>query len=61
METIWVECKKCAALPAELKDYSAKMCRLCGTLHCDECLNEAGYCTPCSERMDYSKEEAVPV
>jgi hypothetical protein len=61
MEGMWMECKMCETLSPELKEYSAKTCRLCGALHCDECLNEAGYCTPCSERMDYSKEEALPV
>ena len=60
MEETWMECKICKDAPAEQKE-SAKMCRLCGALHCDECINEAGYCTPCSEKMGYSMEEASPV
>ncbi len=61
MEAMWIECKTCESLAPELKEYSNRLCRLCGALHCDACLNEAGYCTPCSEKMDYSKEEAIPV
>jgi hypothetical protein len=61
MEGMWLECRVCETLIPQLKEYSARACRLCGTLHCDECLNEAGYCTPCSEKLDYSKEDAIPV
>jgi hypothetical protein len=61
MDSLLIECRVCKALSAEVREYSAKICRLCESLHCDECLNEAGYCTPCSEKMEYSKEEAIPV
>ncbi|MGO9689167.1 MAG: hypothetical protein ACLP2X_11565 [Syntrophobacteraceae bacterium] len=61
MEGLLLECKVCETLAPELKEYTAKTCRLCGALHCNECLNEAGYCTPCSEKMEYSKEDAIPV
>lgn len=60
METAWIECKVCKDVPPAGREF-AKTCRLCGALHCDECINEAGYCTPCSEKLDYSKEEAIPV
>jgi hypothetical protein len=52
-------CKECETLLVQ--GYAAKTCRLCNALHCDECLNEAGYCTPCSEKMGFSKEEAIAV
>ncbi len=58
MESEFINCKKCAS---HTKEHSAGTCCLCGALHCDECLNEAGYCTPCSEKMSYSKDEAIPV
>ena len=61
MEEQHIDCKHCSLTPPELRQYSARTCTLCGELHCDECLNEAGYCTPCSEKMDYSKEEAIAV
>lgn len=61
MEASMIDCIKCGSLPAELQEYAEKTCRLCGTLHCDACLDEAGYCTPCSERTDFSKEEAIAV
>jgi hypothetical protein len=61
MESMWMECKMCDTLAPEMKGSASKTCRLCGALHCDECLNEAGYCTPCSEKIDYSKDEAIPV
>jgi len=61
MGNVWMECRFCRALPPEIGEYSTKACRLCGALHCDECLNEAGYCTPCSEKTDYSKDEAIPI
>ena len=61
MEDALIECRTCESLAPELKEYSSRLCRLCGALHCDECLNEAGYCTSCSEKMDYSKDEAIPV
>ncbi len=61
MEETRIDCKECASMPAELQAYAEKTCRLCGTLHCDECLNEAGYCTPCSETLGFSKEEAIAV
>jgi len=58
MESTWIDCKRCAP---KTKERSKRTCSLCGALHCDECLNEAGYCTPCSEKMGYSKDEAIPV
>ncbi len=61
MESTWIECTQCESLPPELKEYSIKSCRMCGALDCDECLNEAGYCVSCSEKIDYSKEDAIPV
>ena len=61
MESTWIECKLCETLAPKVKEHSARICRLCGALHCDECLNEAGYCRSCSEKMDYSKDEAIPV
>jgi len=61
MEEMWVECRVCKELPPELRGYSERTCSLCGALHCDECLNEAGYCTPCSEKMGFSRDEATPV
>ncbi len=61
MEEQYIDCKRCGAMPPEVKQHAAKTCTLCGTLHCDECLNEAGYCTPCSEKMSFSKEEAIAV
>lgn len=61
MEEQFIECKQCNDLPPEMRGYMTRTCKLCGTLHCDECLNEAGLCTPCSERLPYSKEEATPV
>jgi hypothetical protein len=57
----WINCKECAMLPPEVQQYANRSCVLCGTLHCDECLNEAGYCTSCSEKMSYSKDEAAAV
>ncbi len=60
MEQAWIECRICKDVPPQGME-SAKQCRLCGVLHCDECLNEAGYCTPCSEKLEYTKEEAIPV
>jgi multimeric flavodoxin WrbA len=61
MESAWIECRSCETLVSELKEYSVKSCRICDALDCDECLNEAGYCMPCSEKSDYSKEDAIPV
>lgn len=61
MEGQWIECRECGALPSEMQGYAAKTCSLCGALHCDECLNEAGYCTPCSEESLWSKEEGIAV
>lgn len=61
MEGVWVDCKECRTLPPELHEYAAKKCSLCGALMCDECLDEAGYCAPCSLTRSYSKDEAVPV
>lgn len=61
MEGMWMECRTCESLAPALKEYSSGTCRLCGALHCDECLNDAGYCTPCSEKLDYFKDEATPV
>ncbi|MGA2404175.1 MAG: hypothetical protein ABSG91_21135 [Syntrophobacteraceae bacterium] len=61
MEGMWMECRGCETFAPKLDERSSKECRLCGALHCDECLNEAGYCTPCSEKMDYSKDDAIPV
>jgi len=51
----------CETPAPEMKEYASGTCRLCAALYCDECLNEAGYCTTCSEKMDYSKDEAIPV
>ncbi len=59
MEEELLVCKHCNASFVCLD--SAKTCKLCEAVHCDECLNEAGYCAPCGERMGYSKEEAVAV
>jgi len=61
MEEQHIDCKHCTLMPAEMKQYATKTCGLCGELHCDECLNEAGYCTPCTEKNDYSKEEAIGI
>jgi hypothetical protein len=61
MEEQLIDCKGCAILPPEMRQYTDRTCKLCGESHCDECLNEAGYCTPCSEKMDWSKEEATGV
>ncbi len=61
MADAWIECKECEILPSELKEYSDRKCRLCGALRCDECLNEAGLCTSCSENMNSSMDDAIPV
>jgi hypothetical protein len=61
MESVLIDCKRCSTLAPEIMEYSSRLCRLCNVAHCDECLNEAGYCTPCSEKMDHSKEDAIPV
>ncbi len=61
MEEQYIDCKYCSSMTPEVRQYAARTCALCGTLHCDECLNEAGYCTPCSEKSDFSKEEAIAV
>jgi hypothetical protein len=61
MEEHLTDCRQCNVLPPELREYSAKTCVLCGTLHCDECMNEAGYCTPCSEKLSYTQDEAIAV
>ena len=61
MEDIWMDCRVCETLAPELNEYSSGTWSLCGSLHCDECLNEAGYCTSCSEKIDYSKGDAIPV
>lgn len=61
MENTLIDCKVCESLTSEIAEYSTKVCRLCGELHCDECLNEAGYCTPCSEETGYLREDAIPV
>jgi len=57
----YIDCKKCNTMPPEIRQYAEKSCVLCGALHCDDCLNEAGYCTPCSEKLSYNKEEAIAV
>lgn len=59
MEERHIDCRECDSMSEEAKVYAAKTCRLCGT--CDECLNEAGYCVPCSEKLGYSKEEAIVI
>ncbi|MGA3113316.1 MAG: hypothetical protein ABSF90_02655 [Syntrophobacteraceae bacterium] len=61
MESAWMEGTMCETPAPEMKEYASGTCRLCAALYCDECLNEAGYCTTCSEKMDYSKDEAIPV
>lgn len=61
MEEQLIECKQCNSLPPDLREYMSRTCALCGTLHCDECINEAGLCTPCSEKLTYSREEGTPV
>ncbi len=61
MEEQLVECKQCNYLPPEMREYMARRCALCGNPHCDECLNEAGLCTPCSEKLPYGMDEATPV
>lgn len=61
MEDALIECKTCMTAPPEIAEYSSRLCKLCNVAHCDECLNEAGYCTSCSEKMDYLKEDALPV
>jgi hypothetical protein len=61
MEEQLIECKACDIIPKHLREYADRSCRLCGGLGCDECLNEAGYCSPCNTRTPYSKEEAIPV
>ncbi len=61
MEEQLIDCKKCSVLPPEMREYSSRSCVLCGNVHCDECLNEAGYCSSCSEKIPYSKEEATAV
>jgi hypothetical protein len=61
MKDHWINCKVCGELYSETQERSSGTCDLCCTLRCDECLNEAGYCTPCSEKMDYSKDEAIAV
>ncbi|MFZ2445688.1 MAG: hypothetical protein WAW37_04980 [Syntrophobacteraceae bacterium] len=61
MEAEYIDCKRCDLLPPEVRGYATRTCGLCGALHCDECLNEAGYCTPCSEKLSYSMEEAIVV
>ncbi len=61
MKSAWMECTKCKTPAPEMKESAVGTCRLCAVLHCDECLNEAGYCTSCSEKMDYSMDEAIPV
>jgi len=61
MEDVLIECRTCKTFASEIMEHSSRSCRLCNTLHCDECLNEAGYCTSCSEKLDYLKEDAIPV
>ncbi len=61
MEEQLISCTECKTIPGELAEYALRSCRLCGVLECDACLNEAGYCTPCEARTQYSKEEALPV
>ncbi len=61
MEDMWIECKVCGTFASEIRRHSSRECSLCGAMHCDECLNEAGYCTPCSEKLGYSKGDAIPV
>jgi hypothetical protein len=61
MEDVFIECKTCQTLAPEMMEYSGRLCKLCNVAHCDECLNEAGYCTPCSEKLDYLKEDAIAV
>ncbi len=56
-----IDCQQCDNLPPELYEYAARTCKLCGALECDSCLNEAGYCEPCSIKANYSKEEAIPI
>ncbi|MEM5785672.1 MAG: hypothetical protein AAGU11_00060 [Syntrophobacteraceae bacterium] len=61
MDEQYIDCKQCNDLPPEARQYATRSCSLCETTHCDACLNEAGYCTPCSEKMGFSKEEAISV
>jgi hypothetical protein len=61
MEEQMIGCTECNTIPKELAGYALRTCRLCGALGCDACLNEAGYCTPCEAKLQYSKEEAIPV
>jgi hypothetical protein len=56
-----IECTECNTFPKEMATYASRSCRLCGVLECDACLNEAGYCTPCEARANYSREEANPI
>ena len=59
MEEELMVCSECGATVAQ--EYAGGTCKLCGELHCTECLNEAGYCVPCDSKADYSKEEAIVV
>jgi hypothetical protein len=61
MEEQLIACKVCGAMPKEPAVFIDRSCRLCGALACDECLNEAGYCTPCSARAPYNRVEANPI
>ena len=57
MEEQLMNCSKCGV--ALVQESGGSTCKLCGELHCAECLNEAGYCVPCDSGADYSKEEAI--
>jgi hypothetical protein len=61
MEEQLIECKQCGIMTPEFTEYVTRTCNLCGTLCCDECLNEVGLCTPCSGKLSYSRDEANPV
>lgn len=60
MEEMTISCKSCGQTDLGSAE-EQKHCRLCDEIHCDECLNEAGYCAPCSEKIDYGKDEAIAV
>ena len=60
MEETIVSCKSCGSRDFD-DTAEEKTCRLCNEVHCGECLNEAGYCAPCAEKMNYSKGEAIAV
>lgn len=56
MEEQLIECSGCRQWFTESM---VKNCNLCEESRCDDCLNEAGYCVPCTEAAGYSKEEAT--